>query len=578
MKASETQLLKFMNQRDQQFVVPIFQRNYSWSDKECSQLLDDICRVAQDDAEQHHFVGSVIYILEDIFHSSSIQRLLVIDGQQRLTTISLLLLALANAEENGQVDNRFRDRVYDRYLLNTEQPEGDDSRYKLWLARGDRTAFCNLIDCTAEIEQSSHRIIENYNWFRRQVAATTIDVQTLYHGISKLLIVDVSLKRGQDDPQRIFESMNTTGLDLFEGDKVRNFVLMKLRPDEQERLYNRSWFPMERRFDPASTQNEIDFFIRDYLTTRTGVIPNIRAVYPAFKEHLQFSLRPIDEVVDELELYSRYYEQCLFPNKCEDKVIRTFLDNFNYLRVNVVRPVILELFDDHFGSRILDLHSLREILRLFESYVVRRAIVGIPTNTLNKTFATFLRQVDKDDYLNSVKRIFLSLDRSRRFPAGFDLADIHALQSDDEFGVAFRCEPLYWRLSSWRLKFVLHRIENYRRKEPVDTNVFSIEHILPQNENLRPEWKEMLGESWSETWDTWVHNIGNLTLTGYNSEMSDRPFDKKRDIEGGFASSPLWLNRGLGQLERWTKEQMVARRDRLYCRALQIWPYPQLDA
>ncbi len=577
MKASETQLLKFMNQRDQQFVIPIFQRNYSWTVKECRQLWDDINRVSYDTAEQHHFVGSVIYILEDIYHSSSIQRLLVIDGQQRLTTVSLLLLALANAENDGHVDNRFRDRVFDRYLLNAEQPEGDVSRYKLWLASGDRNALCSLIERTATINQMSHRIVDNYNWFRDQIASSSVDAQTLYHGINKLLIVDVSLKRGHDDPQRIFESMNTTGLDLIEGDKIRNFVLMKLRPEEQERLYNRSWFPMERRFDLAIAQNEIDLFLRDYLTVRTGTIPNIRSVYPAFKNYLQSGERTIDDVVDELEIFSRYYEQCLFPNKCEDKEVRLFLTNINYLRVNVVRPVILELLDDCTRLQVLDLHSVREILKLLESYVVRRAIIGIPTNTLNKTFATLLRQVDKHDYLNSVKRILISLDRSRRFPAGFDVEDSQALVAGDEFGVAFRRKPLYWSLSSWRLKFVLERLENYGRKEPVNTGEFSIEHILPQNENLRQEWKEMLGEDWRQVWESRVHNIGNLTLTGYNSEMSDHPFDVKRDIEGGFASSPLWLNRGLGQLDRWGEEEMTVRIDRLYERALQIWPYPQLD-
>ncbi len=571
MKASETRLLKFMGSSEQQLVIPIFQRTYSWTHEHCEQLWNDVVQIATDDKAQHHFIGSVIYIHEGLYQVSSIQRMMVIDGQQRLTTVSLMLLALARVEET------LREKIYEMFLWNKWEPQDEDTRYKLWLTRGDRAALRSLVDYAPAPERATHRILENFRWFVKQIDASNLDARTLYQGIDKLLIVDVSLDRNHDNPQRIFESLNSTGLALSESDKIRNFVLMRLPPDEQETLYNRYWYPMEQRFRQARDWNAIDWFMRDYLTAKTGNIPNIRAVYPAFREYLRSSEQSATKVVPEIEIFSRYYEQCLFPERCDDPEIRQTLANLNLLRVDVARPMLLGLFDDHERHGILSKEALREILQLVESYVVRRAVCRIPTNTLNRTFATFLQQLDKEHYLNSVKRVFLSLLRSRRFPVGYKVQEDDAFGDDDEFGVAFTCDPLYWSLSGWRLKFLLDRLENIGRKEPANVNEYTIEHILPQNPNLSQEWQDMLGSEWREVHDLVVHCIGNLTLTGYNPELSDRPFHEKRDIEGGFSSSPLWLNRGIGQLESWGEDEIRERSDRLYEQALKIWPYPQLD-
>ncbi len=562
MKASETGLLEFMSKSDHQFAIPIFQRSYSWNEDHCLQIWDDVCRVADDDDESGHFIGSIVYVHDGIYHSTSVKELMIIDGQQRLTTLSLLLLALANDENGGPSFSQLSEKLREQYLLNKWQQREDFTRYKLRLTRSDRDTLCTLIDGIEQPSNASRRILENYEFFQKRIAHSGRDSQSLFKGIQKLLIVDISLDRDHDDPQRIFESLNSTGLELSHSDLIRNHVLMGLSQTEQEAQYNNYWFPMERRFDDIDNPDEIDWFIRDYLTAQTREIPRIGAVYPAFRRFIRSGGRSTTEFVAELEVYSRYYAKWLFPHLCGDPVVRQTIENLKSLRVDVARPMLLELFDDNERHGKLTTEELRQILHLVENYVVRRAVCGVPTNTLNRTFANILRQVDKSDYVNSIKSLFISYARSRRFP------------DDREFREAFTYNHLYW-LSNWRLQFLLSSLENFKRKERVNIVEFTVEHILPQNEKLSIEWIRMLGGNWRDVQDRYVHTIGNLTLTGYNSNLSDRPFSEKLDMEGGFADSPLRLNEGLGKLDSWGEREIKNRARRLLRKALQIWPYPQ---
>lgn len=562
MKATELQLLGFIR-GPKQCHIPLFQRTYSWLLPQCQQLWDDIVRVARDDRIPAHFVGSIVYISEGIFQVATVPQLLVIDGQQRLTTISLLLTALARAlEQDSRKDsddgiNSTQIRNY--YLLNSD--EQGDLRHKLILTRTDKDTLINLIDGTPLSQGHSLRIAENFRFFERKIAEGGLPPREIYRGLSKLVIVDVSLDRAHDNPQLIFESLNSTGLDLSQSDLIRNYVLMGLEQDHQARLYNQYWHPIEDRFGQEEYGKYFDAFMRDYLTLKNGgVIPVLRDVYKEFKIYTQTAGLAIDTLVEDLYKHALIYARFIRPELEQDGAIRAVLSNIRTLKMEVAYPFLLEVFFDH-DDGLLGRAEVIEILEIVESYVFRRAIVGIPTNSMNKTFATLTRTVNEDRYLESIKAAFILMDSYRRFP------------TDEEFSRELGIKDVY----NFRSRaYLLGKLENVGRKEWVDPGEYTIEHILPQNENLSAEWKAALGPDWADVHKRLLHTIGNLTLTGYNSEYSDRPFREKRDMEGGFAQSPLFLNRGLGQLDTWNSKTIEERAERLARRALQIWPAPTL--
>lgn len=558
MKASETNFLKFL-QGTKQFIIPIYQRKYSWTIQQCRQLWNDIVRAAEDEEVQGHFVGSIVYIEKGLYQISAVPQLLVIDGQQRLTTLSLLLMALARAiEESGKPHDITKKKIMNYYLVNNE--EEDDLYYKLLLTKSDKDTYIQLLADKELSDDYSQRIVDNYNFFANAIRKSGIDLNKLYRGISKLIIVDIALDRDHDNPQLIFESLNSTGLDLSQADLIRNYVLMQLEPKEQNELYMDYWYPMEKGFGDLNDSALFDRFMRDYLTVKTGRIPNINRVYSNFKEYVQSQKgRHIKEIVADIYRFSQYFVKLAFQKE-KDKEINEVLADINTLKVDVSYPFLLELYDDYENGK-LSKGDFIAILKLVESYVFRRAICGVPTNSLNKTFANLSREIDKENYLESVRAAFLLKEGYRRFP------------NDEEFVRELVIKDVY---NFRNRNYLLRKLENHNRKEIIDIESYTIEHIMPQNKNLSPDWRKDLGENWEEIHKTYLHTLGNLTLTRYNSELSDRPFREKRDMEGGFADSPLRLNRGLAKVEVWNKEEIEKRAQSLAKLALEIWEYPQL--
>lgn len=560
MEATQTNLLTFMR-GPKQYLIPIYQRTYSWSTSHCQQLWNDIVRVATDENIPAHFLGSIVYINEGIYQVSAVPRLLVIDGQQRLTTLSLLLAALANALKSSPDGGVTHNQIRNYYLLNND--ESGELRQKLILTRGDRDTLIGIIDGeqSLPIDPADH-LIENYRFFERRIAEGKLALDEIYRGINKLIIVDVSLDRNYDNPQLIFESLNSTGLDLSQSDLIRNYILMGLEPKTQERLYNRYWYPIESRFGEEYAK-QFDFFMRDYLTLKNGgKIPTLRDVYDTFKDFSTQSQIGIEELVADVFKHAMIYVRFVFPRYEEDTQIKALLADIKALKMEVAYPFLLEVFLDY-ESGFLSREELIEILRLVESYVFRRAIVGIPTNSMNKTFANLSRSIKKDRYLESVKVAFRMLDSYRRFP------------DDEEFMFEFVLKDVY---NFRNRSYLLRKLENHNRKEPVNIEEWTIEHIMPQNENLSNEWREMLGENWQEVQSRYLHTIGNLTLTGYNPELSDRPFYVKRDMEGGFRDSPIRLNKGLRELELWNEQSIEARAWDLADLAKQIWIFASVSS
>ncbi|MGG1940403.1 DUF262 and DUF1524 domain-containing protein [Paenibacillus polymyxa] len=559
MKAVETNLLKFL-QGTKQFIIPIYQRKYSWTINQCRQLWSDILRAADDEKIKGHFVGSIVYIERGLYQISSVPQLLVIDGQQRMTTLTLFLCALGKAiEESGQVFEITRKKIMNYYLVNNDE-EGD-MFHKLILTQSDKETLISLISDKKLPDEYSQRVYENYNFFLENIKNSGINLNKLYQGVSKLIVVDISLDRDNDNPQLIFESLNSTGLDLSQADLIRNFVLMKLEPKEQTELYTEYWYPMERSFGNQNDPALFDRFMRDYLTVKTGKIPNIQQVYSSFKEYVfQSNELTVQQIVEDIYRFSKHFVKLAFQTE-KDKEINQVLVDISTLKVDVSYPFLLEVYDDYENKK-MSKSDFISILKLVEAYVFRRAICGVPTNSLNKTFATINKEVDKANYLESVFAAFLLKDSYKRLP------------TDEEFVRELIIKDVY---NFRNRNYLLRKLENFNRKEIVDIETYTIEHIMPQNKNLSSEWRQDLGTNWEEVQKTYLHTLGNLTLTRYNSELSDRPFKEKRDMEGGFADSPLRLNKGLGKLEVWNEEEITKRARSLADQALQVWQYPQLS-
>ncbi len=560
MKATDANLLSFISKAPQ-FMIPIYQRTYSWTEKECRQLWDDVRRAGCSEHIPVHFLGSVVYIEESLSNNSSRSPQLVIDGQQRLTSALLLLTALSRAIADGEpVDGFSRQKIRNRYLIDPD--ENGERAFKLLLSKTDRTTLNAIVAGDEVPNQASLRVKENFELFSRWLESDPAAVEEVCTGLNKLMIVDVALSREHDNPQLIFESMNSTGKELSQADLIRNFVLMGLEPKLQTRLYEQYWRKMEEEFGQGAYVSHFDSFMRHYLTVVTGAIPRQGDVYTAYKTYSHEQVaggRDVEDLVREVWEFSRRYGALALGQEINKPLALAFKD-LRELKVDVAYPFLLEVYRDY-DEEALTAEDFLEIVRLVEAYVFRRAICAVPTNSLNKTFANFGRELKKDRYLESVNAHFLNMRSYRRFPR------------DEEFAARMQDRDLYnfRNRSYWLRKF-----ENHGRKERVSVDDYTIEHILPQNENLSEAWRECLGENWSAVQEKWLHTLGNLTLTGYNSEYSDRPFLVKQSMEGGFKDSPLRVNRGLGTVETWNETEIKARAEKMAERAADVWAAPHL--
>ncbi|GAA8434567.1 DUF262 and DUF1524 domain-containing protein [Helicobacter pylori] len=556
MDAKATTLLGFFEEnQNNQFVIPIYQRVYSWKKEQCEQLWDDIIKIGGNDKMNRHFIGSILYVRNGNTHSSP---LLIIDGQQRLTTITLLFIALRNhLSDEVKILKKFSRKETESYLINSNKD--GDKKFRLILSESDKDTLLFLIDKNKrKPSEPLVKIMENFELFEKWISENTDKLETIFKGLEELMIVWIALEKGKDDPQLIFESMNSKGIELTQTDLIRNYIVMETETEEkQKNFYNQYWRAMEKDF----TQNETLFnrFVRHYLTIKTGKIPNEKRVYEAFKDYQQKEGIEIENLLKDLQKYCGYFCQIAFKKEA-DKDLNKALSFLVDLERDVVYPLLLELYSDY-SDGVLSKQDFIPIIALTESYICRRAVCGIPSSGLNKFFASFTKKIQKDEYLESIEKHFGSLTENRRFP------------DDDEFKDSFITIDFYHLKKS---KYFLERLENFDTKEPVDTQKCDIEHIMPQT--LNSKWEGDLGENFEAIHEKYLHTIGNLTLTGYNSEYSNNSFREKRDMEKGFKQSPLRLNQGLRNLESFGEKEIEKRANDLADRALKIWTYPILEA
>ena len=550
MRATETKLSDFLSKQQVQYSIPIYQRTYSWRKEQCQQLWDDIMNAGRSESVTAHFIGPIVYIKESIYQVSRLSELLVIDGQQRLTTTMLILEALARRIGDGEVEGFSAEMIRNSYLYNPYQK--GELRYKMLLSKTDKESLKAVVDRREdEVDQSLH-IGENFAWFVENVGGLEDGgVTALCSGLNKLTIVDIALERGNDKPQRIFESMNSTGLELSQADLIRNYVLMDLEKGEQDRLYEHHWRKMEEDFGQEGYERHFDVFMRHYLTLQTLDIPTKRKVYRAFKAHAD--QKDVRRLVADVHRFAGYYCAMALDREPDAALAKAFGD-IRDINLDVAYPFLLRLYSDYAHGRLAG-HDFEEAVRTIESYIFRRAVCRLPSGGHNKIMLEVLAAYEGSG-LDAVRAY---LRRRRHDNYNYRFPD------DGEFRREFANHypaNTYW----------LYRIENDGRKEPVTKAEYTEEHIMPRT--LSEEWRDSLGPDHERIHDEYLASPGNITLTGYNSEYGNRHFEYKRDTEGGFRQSPLKLNRGLGSVEEWNEAAIIRRAKQLAKTAVKVWPFP----
>lgn len=559
MNGNAQKLIKYMDGASKRFIIPVYQRNYDWKMEHCKQLYDDLVKVVRQNRKSHFF-GSIVSVQSE---TGTMEEFLIIDGQQRLTTISLLLLAIYHLLCSGKLtsqDHQLTDKILKKYLIDEYEPE--EKRIKLKPIKNDQKAFGILFEKDEERIPDSNLTI-NYQYFYDRIQRGELSVDELFDAICRLEIINISLNH-EDNPQLIFESLNSTGLDLSEGDKIRNYILMGLPNDLQTKFYEKYWNRIENY-----TDYDVSSFVRDYLSIKQQSTPNMNSVYPAFKKFVKDAEQAdIEPLLKDLLEYAKRYAVLLRGGHSDER-LNGCIYRLNRLSTSVTRPFLLEALRLR-ENGILSADELVEIFQFTESYLFRRTICDLPTNALNKIFLLLHREIirmdgSEENYAEKFKYVLLSKKERARYP------------SDDEFAESMSTRNIYGMNPKNKL-YLFERLENAGTGETkdvwghLDRGEYSIEHIMPQH--LTAAWVAALGEEHESIHANWLHRLANLTLTAYNSRYSNSPFADKRDMAHGFKDSGLRVNQWIGQKEKWGLSELEERDQLLRNRVIGIWPYP----
>ena len=544
------------------FVIPVYQRNYDWTLENCQRLMEDLVEL-NSSGKNTHFFGSIV--IKPNAHAEEI----IIDGQQRITTLSLLFLAVVKWLENNQVETILEsDRLKGDFLLDYYKPANDQIR--LHSNPRDYEAYTKLYGDKKFFVEASN-ITRNYRYIYTFIDSMDITIDELFQSLNKLQFMIISLNSPDDDPQLIFESLNSTGLELTNADKIRNYLLMNEELDMQNHLYLNYWKPIEER-----TSFNLSEFFRMYLTTKNAQTPTIKYIYDEFKKYYENSWEDKEAFFIDLEEYSFAYQQIL-GHPVGNKKIDSILFRLNQIEVTVTHPFLMAILRD-LNNQKLSIKSVGDIFEVVESYIARRMTAQIPSNALNKIFAVLYRDYRKHsesthasnfEPVDIISYLLLTKEKTGLFPTNEDIRSI--LQTRDMYNINSKFRTYFFE----RLENYNH-VENLNIYEGIDEQDYSIEHIMPQN--LSPQWEIDLGEESEHIHEMYVHNLGNLTLTGYNPKMSNRSFFEKQNMDRGFRESHFVnLNAIPASVESWGEKEIIQRRDNLIDQSLTVWEYPETE-
>ncbi len=552
MQVQQLPIYQFLEGSGKSFVIPVYQRDYAWTRINCQKLWDDLVDL-KNNTRVDHFLGTLVTIASGLLDEYT-----VIDGQQRLTTASILLIALhvflKNKEDKTTEENILSEQILD-FLINKYSPD-QDKRIRLKPNKQDKEYFENLFT-NGNAKNANSNIVSNYNFFYEKITSETLTPKEVFDAFKKLKIVLINLDRAQDDPQLIFESLNSTGVDLTAGDLIRNYILMDLQPAEQEKLYKTYWIKIE------NLTGNIAEFVRNYLIFQTKLSVKKEDVYTIFKK---FSLENFNKekesILVDLLYFAEIYSWLVQINDYPNDIVNTQLSRLNKLEFTVSHPYLLDVFHD-LKHGILTEQAVKDILITIESYAFRKILVDNTTQGLNKMFIVLSKDIKKEyswkeNYLDILNYILLEKRVSQRLP------------NNEEFENALITKEVY-RLQAKNRNFLLESLENYKSAYPINIDELTVEHIMPQT--LTKEWKNKLGADWQEIHKKYLHTLGNLSLTAKNSELSNNTFEEKQRID--FQTSRLKLNYKLADLTIWNEETIVERAKDLIINAKDIWPFPK---
>ena len=557
MKASERKITKLFSESDTVFSIPVYQRDYNWQEKQCQRLFKDILQTGKNEKVSSYFLGSIVYIHDGIYGVGE-KEFHVIDGQQRMTTLTLLFLAIY-FKLKGTILAKDADKIYNQYVVNPYS----EKEIKLKLLPPEENLYIlNKISHNKfnELEAFQDRnMLKNYLFFEKELENLSFDdMKHLSNGIEKLIYIDIALEKGKDDPQKIFESLNSTGLDLSQGDLIRNYILMDLERGEQNRIYKEIWIPIENNCkvsDGSEITSYVSDFIRDYLTLKTEKISSKPKVFETFKAYYE---KENDEKLEDMKKYSEAYSYIIKPILEKDKDIQRELDYLKSLDKTVINTFLIGVLKDY-KDNILEKDELVNMLILLQSYLWRRYITEKPTNALNKIFQGMYGKISRSgNYYENLVDVLMAED----FP------------TDEELESALKLKNVY--KDKEKLNYVFKKLENYNHNELIDfeNEKITIEHIFPQKPNKA--WKENYSDNELEQMISFKDTISNLTLTGSNSNLSNKAFHEKRDDEvHDYRNSKLYMNKYLGRLEEWNLLSMEARFESLYDDIIKIWKRPE---
>lgn len=548
MEANKIRLLEFLGSGKRTFNIPVYQRNYDWKAEQCTRLFRDIEKIALCDFQIEHFLGTVVYVVS--YTQPTFMEFVLIDGQQRITSVTLLLKALYDVIE----DEELREDIYESYIINKRAPE--PLRIKLKPIESDMSAYENIL--SNDNTNTGTNIYNNYMLFKKLIADSEVPAEQLYNALNNIELVYIQLEKDKksENPQMIFESLNSTGLSLTQADLIRNFLLMNHSYDEQTKLYKEYWMKIEKLL----SNSKISDFVRDYLTMKTSKISTKDRVYETFKDFANDPNNSCDEqgLLEDLLVFAKYYSNFLYFNS-ENEKINYCLKQFQQLKSTTVYPVLLYIFDDCYSYKSITEEELVNAMNILLSYIFRRLICGYPTNALNKIFATLIEEIEeskKTSYEEKLLSILIQKTSSGTFP------------KNREFETEFIQKDLY---KSKIDKYTLSMLENYLSKEKISVSSdITIEHIMPQT--LTPQWQIELGKKYEDIHAQYLHTIGNLTISGYNSELSNKSFRDKKEI---YRNSNISICRNICEYESWNDESIKSRAKQLFDVALQIWELPE---
>jgi len=547
MEARQISIEDFLSSNKTRFIIPVYQRNYDWKEKNCSQLFEDIKNIGLQSERKSHFMGSIVYVANSDTDSIDLKEYVIIDGQQRLTTLTLFLKAFYDVIE----DENLKDEILESFLINKRLDE--KNKLKLKPIKKDDEVFKKLLKNDFDNIDINSNIYKNYIFFKNKIQSFQ-NYKSLYLGFKKLFIVHIALNRRDDNPQLIFESINSTGVSLSQSDLIRNFLLMDKEADEQIELFEKYWFKIEENL----TSENISNFVRDYLTVKQNKIPNKDDTYEAFKNFVYLQNIQTKDLLNELLEYSKIYKTFLYPH---NEIYAQNLKNIKQLKIGVVYPFLLSVIES-FNKQLISDNELFRTLEIIESYIVRRMVCNKPTNALNKVFASLFSDIlEMPNFsFENFSKFFATILFTKKGSAVFP--------DDEEFRANFTSRDAY---NLKNIKFILLRLENKNNNEKVDINTLSIEHFMPQT--LTNAWKAKLGDNYQIIHDRYLHNIGNLSLSGDNTQLGNKSFEEKKQIL--IEQSRLKLNQYFINATNWDDEEINKRAELLFEDAKTLWQYPK---